>query len=55
MAPEDLDTLGFDPAVVVKPGPEKPAEEPKEVIAGLSAASKKKGFIFGLGSGSAGR
>lgn len=51
MAQEDLNTLGFDPAVSVVPGAE-PVEAAGEVIAGLAAAKRRKmGVLFGIGSG----
>ena len=58
MAPEDLDSLGFSPLHVVTPPPPPPPEEgqaaPRERIAGMSAAKKQGGFIFGLGGSSTG-
>jgi len=51
MTQEDLTTMGFDPAVVVVPGPEALGEG-KEIIAGLAAAKRRKmGVLFGFGSG----
>jgi len=59
MAPEDLDSLGFSAQHVVVP--ESPAAAaaaaaaaPKERIAGLGAAKKQGGFLFGIGGGSTG-
>jgi len=57
MAPEDLDTLGFSPLHVVTPPPPPPGDAPappRERIAGMSAAKKQGGFIFGLGGSSTG-
>ena len=59
MAPEDLDTLGYSPLHVVTPeSPEAAAAAaaaaPRERIAGMSAAKKQGGFIFGLGGASTG-
>ena len=59
MAPEDLDSLGFSPLHVVTPPPPPPPPEegqaaPRERIAGMSAAKKQGGFIFGLGGSSTG-
>ena len=56
MAAEDLDTLGFSPLhVVTPPAPEaEEAAAPRERIAGMSAAKKQGGFIFGLGGSSTG-
>jgi cytochrome c oxidase assembly protein subunit 19 len=59
MAAEDLDTLGFSPQHVVTPeAPEvaaaAAAAAPRERIAGMSAAKKQGGFIFGLGGNSTG-
>jgi len=50
MAQEDLNSLGFDPAISVIPGSEQ-AEAGGEVIAGLAAAKRRKvGVLFGIGS-----
>ena len=51
MAKEDLTTLGFNDSFPVKMDSSATAAEPGEVVAGLAAAAKKKGFMFGLGSG----
>ena len=50
MAPEDLNSMGFDPAVAVIPGPDR-APVSGEVVAGLTAARKPKGAMFGIGLG----
>lgn len=50
MAPEDLNSMGFDPAVAVVPGPDH-APVSGEVVAGLTAARKPKGAMFGIGLG----
>jgi cytochrome c oxidase assembly protein subunit 19 len=53
MAPEDLDTLGFGKDIRVSPAVDALPEPPRETIAGLSAAKKGGGFLFGLGGGQA--
>jgi cytochrome c oxidase assembly protein subunit 19 len=51
MANEDLDSLGFSPDVRIVPAaPENGSKQPKEIIAGLSAAKKPGGFFMGLSS-----
>lgn len=50
MAPEDLNSLGFDPSISVVPGAE-PADAGGEIIAGLAAAKRRNmGVLFGIGS-----
>lgn len=51
MAPEDLDTMGFGAGTDVTPIPEgkpQPDGQPEEIVAGLAAARKAKGGIFGI-------
>ena len=58
MAPEDLDSLGFDSTVRVVPAPDAPegsASGGGEVVAGLRSARKGGGLLFGLGGSSAGK
>ena len=51
MAQENLVSLGFDEDHVMKVDTSQPSAAPAEVVAGLSAAAKKKSVLFGLGSG----
>jgi cytochrome c oxidase assembly protein subunit 19 len=58
MAPEDLDSLGFDSDVKVVPGPAADSGGgggSGERVAGLGSARKGGGFLFGLGGGGAGK
>ena len=48
MAPEDLNSLGFDPSVTVVPGLDR-APAAGEIVAGLTAARKSKpAAMFGI-------
>lgn len=51
MAPEDLDTLGFGKDIAVVPSLQPAAPQEQEIIAGLAAAKKGGGTLFGFGSG----